>query len=89
VHFWAVWNGHDARMTKILERVIPTEMRVVIAVGTLDTDRPEHWPICRELKVLNLPFLAFYRDGSLIHPVVGLKESDGVEQINTVVASEP
>jgi thioredoxin-like negative regulator of GroEL len=88
IHFWAVWNGYDAQMTEFLQRVIPTETRGAIAVGTLDTDRPEHWPICRELKVLNLPALAFYRDGSLIQTLVGFNEPNIMEQIDKLVSSK-
>jgi thioredoxin-like negative regulator of GroEL len=89
VYFWAVWNGYDAQMTQVLQRVIPAETRGAISVGIFDTDRPEHWAICRELKVLNLPFLAFYRDGSLIQTLVGFNEPHIMEQINKLVAPGP
>ena len=89
VHFWAVWNGYDAQMTQVLQRVIPAETRGAISVGTFNTDRPEDWAICRELKVLNLPFLAFYRDGSLIQTLVGFNEPHIMEQINKLVAPGP
>ena len=56
VHFGATWNRYDDQM----------------AIGTLDTDQPEHHDLCRSHHVENLPFLAPYRDGVLFTTVTGV-----------------
>jgi len=76
VHFWAEWNGYDAKMKDLLEGRIPDDISKNIAFGRFDTGPAEHWEICRELRVLGVPFLAFYRDGKLVKTLSGLREED-------------
>ena len=47
------------------------------AYGRLDVDPPEHWGICRQHNVLNVPFLALYRDGTLAEYVAALEGESG------------
>jgi hypothetical protein len=60
IHFWAVWNGYDVMMRRVIESVIPEEFQIQIQFATFDVDPPEHHDICREHKVMGPPFLAYY-----------------------------
>lgn len=70
VHFWAAWNAYDLEMRELLDQVVPAE----IAFGGVDVDQPEHLAICQEHRILNLPFLAFYRDGVLVQTLAGVRD---------------
>lgn len=74
VHFWAVWNGYDIEMKRILTSEVPSELQSLISFATFDIDPPENHAICRHHDLLNVPFLAFYRDGSLVRTVTGLRK---------------
>jgi thioredoxin-like negative regulator of GroEL len=78
IHFYATWNGHDATMKDLLARQIPPELSNVIAFGKLDVDPKKHHDICEQHKILNLPSLALYRDGSLIQIVKGLRKPEEI-----------
>ena len=73
VHFWAEWDGVDPKMKDLLENGVPGDISRKIAFGSFDTGPAEHWASCREHQVLNLPFLAFYRDGDLVKTLIGLR----------------
>ncbi len=73
VHFWAAWNGYDPLMQRLLESQIPDDLRESVAFARFDIDPPAHHELCRQHNVLNVPFLAFYRDGSLIRSVTGMR----------------
>jgi hypothetical protein len=47
VHFWAEWNGYDAKMQHLLETRIPDEISKMVAFGRFDTGPAEHWEILR------------------------------------------
>ena len=79
IHFWATWNGYDAQMRKLLDEQVPNDPEPRVAVGTLDTGPQEHWEICRQHKV-HVPFLALYRDGSLIRTSTGLAAGEPLIQ---------
>ena len=55
VHFWAVWNGHDTEMKKIIESQIPDDLANSVALGSFNVDPPEHHELCRQHGLLNLP----------------------------------
>ncbi len=80
IHFWAIWNGYDVMMRKLIETAIPAEIHEQIHFGTLDIDPPEHHEICREHRVMGPPFLAHYRDGQLVQTVIGLPKPEVVIQ---------
>jgi len=67
-------------MKQMLEHRVPTALRSQIAFGRLDVDPPEHWELCRNHQVLNLPFLAFYRDGVLVGTMTGKREDAVITQ---------
>ena len=76
VHFWACWNSYDGEQRKIIEAEIPESIASRIAFASLNVDLPENHTICAELKILNLPFLAFYRDDALVHRRTGVLRGD-------------
>jgi hypothetical protein len=65
------WNAYDRNLKRLLEQRVPEDLRNQIAFGTFDVDPAEHWEICRQHAVLNLPFLAFYRDGTCLETLTG------------------
>jgi hypothetical protein len=76
IHFWAAWNIYDARMKDLLVSKIPPDLAEIVSLGMLDVDPQEHHDLCKEHRVLNLPFLAFYQNGSLARTVVGMREPE-------------
>ena len=72
IHFWAAWNRHDQTMREMLEGQVPPDLRSRVAFGRLDIDSLQHGDICKQHKILNLPFLAFYRDGLPVNTLTGL-----------------
>jgi hypothetical protein len=73
IHFWAAWNAADNLMQRSLESQIPTEFRELVTFARFNVDPPGHHALCRQHEVLNLPFIAFYRDGSLVRRVTGMR----------------
>jgi thioredoxin-like negative regulator of GroEL len=87
VHFWAAWNQYDVEVKQLLEQRVPEDLRSQIAFGRFDIDPPAHWEICRQHNVLNVPFLSFYRDGTLIETVMGkCNERVVIEYLKRLVA---
>lgn len=72
VHCWAVWNGYDHQMRAALAEQMPRFPQLTFA--EFDIDPPNHHQICRDLNVQGPPFLALYRDGSVVTTRVGLME---------------
>jgi hypothetical protein len=67
VHFWAPWNAYDQCLKQILKNYIisqPEFSKVVFA--SFDTIPPDHHELCKQLQILNLPYLAIYREGIFI-----------------------
>ena len=76
IHFWASWNAYDIQMRRLIESQIPDEFRECVAFAMFDIDPAEHHEICRQHRVLNVPFLAFYRAGSLVRTETGLPKPE-------------
>ena len=74
IHFWAAWNGSDKTMGEMLDGQVPPDLRSQIAFGRLDVDPPQHWDLCKQHNLVNVPSLAFYRDGLLVETLTGLRE---------------
>jgi len=80
IHFWAAWNGYDPLMQRLLESQIPDDLRESVTFARFDIDPPAHHELCRQHDVLNVPFLAFYRDGSLIRSVTGMRTPEVITE---------
>jgi hypothetical protein len=88
VHFWAAWNGYDLEIKRCLEQRVPLDLCNRIAFGRLDVDPPEHWELCKQHQILNVPFLAFYRDGVFAEGLIGRHDDlVVVEHLRRFVAS--
>ena len=72
VHFWAIWNGHDVAMKKLIESQIPDDLAERVAFASFSTDPPEHHELCKQHRLVSLPCLEFYREGSLVRTTIGL-----------------
>lgn len=80
IHFMAPWNSYDPLMQRLLESHTPRDLRDFVAFARFDIDPPEHHELCRQHNVLNVPFLAFYRDGSLIRNVTGMRTPEVITE---------
>ena len=80
IHFWATWNGYDHIMRRLLESQITEDFREQVAFASLDIEPPAHQELCNQHNVLNVPFLAFYRDGSLRRTVTGMRTPDVITE---------
>ncbi len=94
IHFWAKWNGYDAKMKEILRSQIPGELASRIGFGMLDTDPAEHHQICLQHQLRKVPSLAFYRDGLLLRVLTGLREAEQIivlmrELVSRGLSNEP
>lgn len=69
IHFWASWNGYDTELGKFLALELTDEP---VAFGTFSVDPAEHHEVCRQHRILSLPFLEFYQDGSLANTATGI-----------------
>jgi hypothetical protein len=58
-------------MNDILSRQVPVDIRERIAFGAFDVDPAEHLEICKQHGIRNIPFLALYRDGTLVRTITG------------------
>ena len=89
VHFWAKWNNYDREMRRLLDD-LPTAIKAAIALGSLDIDPSEHHALCRAHDVLNVPALAFYRNGSHVHTaMIGLKPADQLHDLLLKLINDP
>lgn len=78
IHLWAEWNRYDEEMKSRLKQIAATFTEQV-ALGAIDTDQQEMWGVIKELKVLNLPALAYYKNGQHIETVIGMRPKEQIE----------
>src|SRR5262249_22305232 len=78
IHFWASWNRYDDEMKARLNQIDAT-FSDQIAVGYVDIDQEQMWELAKELKVLNLPALAYYKNGEHIETTIGLSTKEQIE----------
>jgi hypothetical protein len=76
VHFWAVWNRYDTMMRKVIDSQIPGDLQAAIRYACVDVESPSTVELCRQHNVVNVPFLALYRDGVLTRRIVGMRSPD-------------
>jgi thioredoxin-like negative regulator of GroEL len=89
IHFWATWNQHDSQQRRIIESEMPDDLSRRVAFGAFEVDSTEHHPICAQHKVMNIPFLAFYRSGSLIRINTGALDAEVLIQYLRELIEEP
>ncbi len=70
VDFSAEWCGPCKRQYPILE-AIAKEMQGKVNFANIDVD--ENPNIAAELEISSIPLLVFYKDGKIVHKIVGLQ----------------
>jgi hypothetical protein len=60
----------------------------LVALARIKVDLFENHALCRQLNVLNLPFLAFYRDGVMKRSAIGMT-SKIAEYVHDLVRGDP
>ena len=80
-HFYASWNRYDVTMDQILCEIADT-YKGHMFIGSIDTDDPENYEKCKELRILNLPAIAAFVNGQHFETVIGLLSK---ESLNTKV----
>ena len=70
VDFWAEWCGPCHALTPVLEQLV-AESAGSLAVATVDAD--EHPTLAARFGVLSLPTVLVFRDGELVHRLVGAR----------------
>ena len=59
-------------MKKLIESQIPDDLAELVAFASFNTDPPEHHELCKQHRLVSLPCLEYYRDGSLVRTTIGL-----------------
>ncbi len=72
VHFWAAWNDIDHQIKSNLER-LSADFADVVAFARFSVDPPAHHEICMQLGILNVPFMAAFRDGAVVLTLTGMR----------------
>lgn len=76
IHFWAEWNSYDN-----LARALLKELNIVeegFSLGFVNTDLAEMKPLCRKLKILNLPTFMFYKNGRIVETRIGMESEEAI-----------
>lgn len=84
VHFWAEWNGYDAEMKRFLETGLPDELGRSAAIAKVDMDASGNAELCVRHRIIQLPFVAFYRDAVLFESVTGLGRARMLSVLETM-----
>jgi len=76
-HFYASWNRHDVTMNQMLSEIADA-YKDQIFIGSIDTDDPENWKRCKELRILNLPAIAAFVNSQHFETVIGLRSKESL-----------
>ena len=77
IDFHACWCGPCRAMSPTIDKF--AESHPEIAVGKCDVDENEE--VAGKFGVMNLPFIAFIRNGELVNSAVGLQTIDKLEEL--------
>jgi len=75
VDFWAEWCGPCKQIAPILEQ-IATEMGDRVTIAKVNVD--EHPELAGQFSVMSIPTLLLFRNGELVHKVVGAKSKSAL-----------
>lgn len=88
IHFWAEWNAYDITVGKILSELEP-EFKDKVNFCSVDVDQEHLIEFLRELPIINVPTLGYYKNGKKISLEIGLsKKEDFKEKIATLLNNE-
>ena len=85
IHFDAAWDGHrDATRAKMLEAQAAFVDRAAFA----EVDVDKEGDLAKAIPVLNVPLVAYYRDGKLVAAKIGAGQ-DVLGRLQQVWRGEP
>lgn len=77
-------------MQKLLGSELNEDRHRLISFVYFDVDPPEHQELALQHKITDVPFLAFYRDGCLIHTITGMRDLEVISKwLTDLVSAEP
>jgi thiol-disulfide isomerase/thioredoxin len=79
IHFWAEWNGSDYIMKKNLAG-IENEFNEKVYFGLIDVDNDNFAEFLRQIPIVNVPTLIYYKDKNIEKVDIGLKNPDELRQ---------
>ena len=84
VHVDAQWDGYRLLLEKKIGAIEP-QFQNEVSFGYVDCDQEQEY--AREIGIVNVPSMAYYRDGELTALVVGVQQ-DLAENIRRVMQGE-
>jgi thioredoxin 1 len=73
IHFWAEWNASD-RLIMDKWKELESTYSEKICFGAVDVDNEQMVSLFKELKIANVPTLAYYKNGELVEMIIGLRQ---------------
>lgn len=85
IHFWAEWNATDY-LTKNIFQKLDSELNNQILFGLIDVDNEIFLNLCKEIPILNVPTIIYFKNGETIAIEIGLKTKEYFqEKINKLL----
>jgi len=72
IHFDAGWDGYRFTVTKNIDALIPL-LNEEVSFGYVDVD--EEQDLAKEIRLLDVPSVAYYQGAKLIATVIGVKQN--------------
>ena len=73
VHFWALWDLHDKQMDLVIA-AIKHRFEGWLDFYCCDIDDPRNRERLASIGIVTVPTVGVFRDGVLVHRVIGLQE---------------
>jgi thioredoxin 1 len=87
VHFGFKWNSFDRMMMRTLTE-LEAEFTGKIALGFLDIDQNATIDVLKQIKIVNVPTLAYFKNGEHLATTVGMRTMDDVRTQIAALISE-
>lgn len=86
IHFWADWNAHDYQMKDRLKE-LEASYSGLVCFASVDVSINVGNKIFGEIKIINVPALAYHKNGNYIETVIGLTQPIE-EKLNKLLAEK-